>query len=42
MRKMYKKRMKLGKRRSKKMFSKHARKTHKRNVRAPMRGGIRL
>lgn len=38
------KRGKIAHRRSKRMFSKHAAKTHRRNVpkRLPMRGGIRL
>lgn len=38
------KRHKLSHHGSKKMFSKHASKTHKRNVpqRVPMRGGIRM
>lgn len=37
------KRHKMGRRHSKKMFRKHAMKTHRRNVgHAPMRGGIRL
>lgn len=36
-------RKKLGKRRSRKMFSKNANRIHKRNVAGrPMRGGIRL
>jgi hypothetical protein len=38
-----KRRHKLSKRSSRKMFTKHAKKTHKRNLpRVPMRGGIRL
>jgi len=38
-----KKRHHLSKKRSKKMFTKHARKIHGRNVHAkPMRGGIRF
>lgn len=38
-----KKRFKLGKKHSKKMFTKHAKKVHGRNMsHAPMRGGIRL
>lgn len=37
------KRHKLKKKHSKKMFTKHAKRTHGRNVHAtPMRGGIRL
>lgn len=40
------KRVKLPVRKSKKMFSKHADRTHKKNLgppkRVPMRGGIRL
>lgn len=38
------KRHRIPHKRSKRMFSKHAAKTHKRNVppRIPMRGGIRL
>lgn len=34
----------IGKRRSKRMFTKHASKVHRKNVpkRIPMRGGIRL
>lgn len=40
------KRHKIGNRSSKRMFSKHADKTHRRNMppprRNPMRGGIRL
>lgn len=36
-------RSKIGSRRSKKMFSKHAVKTQKKNLRAvPMRGGFRI
>ncbi|WNK14669.1 MAG: hypothetical protein [Microvirus sp.] len=36
-------RRKLNRKRSRKMFSKHGKGTHKKNVRAgPMRGGIRL
>lgn len=38
-----KRRHKLSKKRSKKMFTKHARRVHSRNVVSPpMRGGIRL
>lgn len=38
-----KKRMKLGRRKSKRMFSKSASRTHKKNLRGfSMRGGIRL
>lgn len=38
-----KKRMKLSKKHSRKMFTKHAKGTHRRNVvQNPMRGGIRL
>lgn len=39
------KRRKLGKHHSRRMFTKHGSKTHKRNLlprRLPMRGGIRL
>lgn len=37
------KRKKISRSKSKKMFSKHGSKTHKKNLRAnPMRGGIRL
>lgn len=40
---MYKRRAKVGKRKSRKMFSKHAKKVHKKNVRRYLsRGGIRL
>lgn len=36
-------RKKMGRRKSRKLFSRTARRTHKRNVQAtPMRGGIRL
>lgn len=36
-------RKKMGRRKSRKLFSRTARRTHKRNVAAnPMRGGIRL
>lgn len=36
-------RKRLSKKYSKKMFTKHGKKTHKKNLRAnPMRGGIRL
>lgn len=38
-----KKRVKMGKKRSKKLFSRTAGRTHKKNVKRPiMRGGIRL
>lgn len=38
-----KKRMKMGKRKSRKVFAKTARGTHKKNLKRPiMRGGIRL
>jgi len=38
-----KRRSHVGRRHSKKMFSKHARKTHKRNLHShPMRGGFRV
>ena len=36
------KRHKLGKRHSRKLFTKTAKRVHGQNVRAPMRGGIRL
>jgi hypothetical protein len=36
-------RSRIGRKRSKKMFSKHARKVHKRNLHShPMRGGFRI
>lgn len=35
-------RKKISKRKSKKMFTKHAVKVHKKNMVNPMRGGIRL
>lgn len=40
---MFKKRFKVSKRRSKRLFTKTARRVHKKNVHLnPMRGGIRL
>jgi len=39
---MARKRMKLKRRRSRRLFSKTASRSHQRNVAKPMRGGIRL
>lgn len=39
---MYKRRSKLSRRRSKKLFTKTAKKVNTRNYITPMRGGIRL
>jgi len=36
------KRRKIPLKKSKKMFTKHARKVHKKNMANPMRGGIRM
>lgn len=39
---MARRRRKMARRKSKRVFTKYASRTHKRNVAAPMRGGIRL